>query len=405
MSRKKPIIIPFEQKIKYVARYWLKGESAYELGKEICQKKLTSARKYKCCLNHPGELRIYQWVEDFLRPIELKDDRKVEYKYCCTKKTEESLDKDKLIEKNRELEKLNKNKSKALKRKERENNDLKKLINILKEVFEESGVRIDKDKVMNKVKNNHLKVDKTKISNLLGFSRRSLYESTYKPKEKQEDPSLVNLIKKVHNDNFEVYGRPKLLWVVNQILAEMKQKRLSDYQLYKIMKQENISSQLASKNGRKDPKNTKFKAENLIKRKWKVDSPYKHLFTDITYLALPNNKYLYISVIIDTFNYQVLAWNASLELKEDLVIEMLKKIKVDIRDAIIHTDHGVHYSAHEYQEWIKNHGCSCSMSCLGNSLDNYPIEHHFSFLKRECLWRISSDKINIKLVNKLLDEY
>jgi hypothetical protein len=88
---------------------------------------------------------------------------------------------------------------------------LKKLINILKEVFEESGVRIDKDKVMNKVKNNHLKVDKTKISNLLGFSRRSLYESTYKPKEKQEDPSLVNLIKKVHNDNFEVYGRPKLL--------------------------------------------------------------------------------------------------------------------------------------------------------------------------------------------------
>jgi hypothetical protein len=47
----------------------------------------------------------------------------------------------------------------------------------------------------------------------------------------------------------------------------MKQKRLSDYQLYKIMKQENISSQLASKNGRKDPKNTKFKAENLIKRK------------------------------------------------------------------------------------------------------------------------------------------
>jgi transposase InsO family protein len=29
---------------------------------------------------------------------------------------------------------------------------------------------------------------------------------------------------------------------------------------------------------------------------------------------------------------------------------MLKKIKVDISGAIIHTDHGVHYSAHEYQE-------------------------------------------------------
>jgi transposase InsO family protein len=160
-----------------------------------------------------------------------------------------------------------------------------------------------------------------------------------------------------------------------------------------------------SKNGRKDPKNPSFKAQNLIKRKWKCNEPYKRLFTDITYLNLPNGKHLYISVIIDTFNYKVLAWNTALDLKENLVIGMLNKIKHKISSAIIHTDHGVHYSAHEYLEWLKAHDCQGSMSRLGNSLDNYPIEHHFSFLKRECLWKIPLKDVTLKLINKKLDEY
>jgi transposase InsO family protein len=33
-----------------------------------------------------------------------------------------------------------------------------------------------------------------------------------------------------------------------------------------------------------------------------------------------------------------------------MVMEMLEKINVDISQAIIHTDHGTHYTAHEYQE-------------------------------------------------------
>ncbi|MDR2829362.1 MAG: hypothetical protein LBV48_02090 [Mycoplasmataceae bacterium] len=67
----------------------------------------------------------------------------------------------------------------------------------------------------------------------------------------------------------------------------------------------------------------------------------------------------------------------------------MKKIKFDISYAIIHTGHGSHYSAHEYQELLKELKCYCSMSRLANSLDNYSIEHHFSILKREMLWKIN----------------
>ncbi|MDR1850638.1 MAG: hypothetical protein LBQ45_00720, partial [Mycoplasmataceae bacterium] len=73
--------------------------------------------------------------------------------------------------------------------------------------------------------------------------------------------------------------------------------------------------------------------------------------------------------------------------------------------AIIHTDHGTHYTAHEYQEWLHSHDCQCSMSRLGNSLDNYPIEHHFSNLKRECLWKIPVEERTVKQINRELDIY
>jgi putative transposase len=92
-------------------------------------------------------------------------------------------------------------------------------------------------------------------------------------------------------------------------------------------------------------------------------------------------------------------------LKENLVIEMMNKITIDISGAIIHTDHGSHYSAHEYQEWLKSKECLCSMSRLGNSLDNYPIEHHFGILKQECLWHIPFNKRTLTKVKKALDVY
>jgi putative transposase len=45
------------------------------------------------------------------------------------------------------------------------------------------------------------------------------------------------------------------------------------------------------------------------------------------------------------------------------------------------------------------------MSRLGNSLDNYPIEHHFSFLKQECLNFIKWNDRNFKNVYRNIKDY
>jgi putative transposase len=45
------------------------------------------------------------------------------------------------------------------------------------------------------------------------------------------------------------------------------------------------------------------------------------------------------------------------------------------------------------------------MSRLGNSLDNYPIEHHFSFLKHECLNFVKWNDRNFKNVYQNIKDY
>jgi hypothetical protein len=68
MQHKKRISISLERRINYIARYWLRGKSAYELGKEIYKKKLTNTGKYKCCPKHAGD---YVFIDDskiFLNP-------------------------------------------------------------------------------------------------------------------------------------------------------------------------------------------------------------------------------------------------------------------------------------------------------------------------------------------------
>ncbi|GHU50019.1 hypothetical protein FACS189459_3120 [Bacilli bacterium] len=46
-----------------------------------------------------------------------------------------------------------------------------------------------------------------------------------------------------------------------------------------------------------------------------------------------------------------------------------------------------------------------SMSRLGNSLDNYPIEHHFSNLKCECLRKIDISERTLSRIKSEMTKY
>ena len=97
-------------------------------------------------------------------------------------------------------------------------------------------------------------------------------------------------------------------------------------------------------------------------------------------------------------------WKISKNHDTSLAISNLKDaIKKYGVPKIIHSDHGYEYKSFKYIQFCKNNNIEISMSKIGDSLDNRPIEFFFSLLKRECL-RINKFKTLSKL-NDLISKY
>jgi len=122
--------------------------------------------------------------------------------------------------------------------------------------------------------------------------------------------------------------------------------------------------------------------DNVLERKFTHEAPYKTLLTDITYLKC-RNKFLYLSVIMDSNTSEVLAYKLSESLKIDFVLDTILELDYSIlhKDALIHSDQGVHYTSPKFSKLVSSIGLKQSMSRRGNCWDNAPMESFFGHFK------------------------
>jgi transposase InsO family protein len=128
-------------------------------------------------------------------------------------------------------------------------------------------------------------------------------------------------------------------------------------------------------------------APNIVERQFKSHGPRRILLTDITYIRL-NGAFCYLSVIIDAFTMQVLAFVLSASLEVDFVLETVKQLRRNHLHSlnattIIHSDQGCHYTSVKFRELIENSKLRQSMSRRGNCWDNAPQESFFGHMKDE----------------------
>ena len=120
--------------------------------------------------------------------------------------------------------------------------------------------------------------------------------------------------------------------------------------------------------------------------------PGEVLAGDITYLRLGANNFLYLAVVLDLFNREVVGWSMSKTMKTDLVLTALenamKKVGPDA-EVIFHSDRGSQYASEAYRKFLKNNNVLPSMSRKGNCYDNAYVESWFASLKKESLYRAS----------------
>ena len=129
-------------------------------------------------------------------------------------------------------------------------------------------------------------------------------------------------------------------------------------------------------------------SDNLLARKFEVNIPNRKWVSDITYIRV-GRVWLYLAVVLDLFSRKVIGWALDNHMRESLILEALK-MAVSCRDLendiLLHSDRGVQYRGHEYQQALKENGIRCSMSRKGNCWDNAVMESFFGRLKVELIY-------------------
>ena len=128
--------------------------------------------------------------------------------------------------------------------------------------------------------------------------------------------------------------------------------------------------------------------ENILNRQFHAEKGGQKWVSDITYLRTENG-WVYLTVVIDLYDRQVLGWALSLGLQAAVTtiaaLEMAVKNRVSENGLIFHSDRGVQYCAQSFRDALRR---SCptvrqSMSRKGNCWDNACAESFFKTLKRE----------------------
>ena len=129
-------------------------------------------------------------------------------------------------------------------------------------------------------------------------------------------------------------------------------------------------------------------APNIVDRKFTEYGARVVLLTDITYLNYGNKKRCYLSTVKDAFTREILAWQLSINMEEEFVLETIKMLlnnhKSELKtDTLVHSDQGIHYRVIPFKKLLEDSSLRQSMSRKANCWDNAPQESFHGHMKDE----------------------
>jgi len=144
---------------------------------------------------------------------------------------------------------------------------------------------------------------------------------------------------------------------------------------------------------------------NLLARNFKAERPNEKWVTDITYIWV-NGRWLYLAAVMDLCSKAIVGWSLANHMMDSLIkdaFEMAVSRRKTTDDLIVHSDQGVQYRSHDYQQMLLSYGCQLSMSRRGNCWDNAAMESFFSRLKVELVY--AEQLKNFEQAKLLIFEY
>jgi putative transposase len=173
--------------------------------------------------------------------------------------------------------------------------------------------------------------------------------------------------------------------------------------VYRLMKKLGIRSVIRKKR-RFFGKQASVVNPNRLERQFYAEAPLRKLVTDITYIRV-GARFVYLSVIQDLFNNEIVAWHLSERNDLALVTKTVDLLiqKADLTGVLLHSDQGFQYTSKSFNRKLTMLGMLGSHSRRGNCFDNACIESFFSHLKTEKIYLANPQ--TIAELEQIIHEY
>ena len=195
------------------------------------------------------------------------------------------------------------------------------------------------------------------------------------------DAQLLALLQAIHKEIKGAYGSPRM----------MRELRARDFPVSKerverLMRENGIRARHKRRyKATTDSRHAMPVAPNLLDRHFTPAAPDRVWTADMTYIWT-DEGWLYLAIVLDLFNREVVGWSIKARMTADIVVDALTMAWFRRKPApglMHHSDRGSQYASHDFQRRLKEYGMTCSMSRKGNCWDNAPTESFFNSLKNE----------------------
>ncbi|MHB8392246.1 MAG: IS3 family transposase [Acidobacteriaceae bacterium] len=222
---------------------------------------------------------------------------------------------------------------------------------------------------------------------VLKVSRAGYYQwcKTEVPRRQRANAELLKRTRALYTHYRGRYGSPRITRVLQREGYHCSRNRVA-----RLMRQDGLRARPKRRYVVTTTSDHRKASPNLLDRDFTVARSNQAWLSDITYVPIGRNAFLYVAVVMDLCTRKVVGLAMRDDLSRQLVIDALRQAIDRQRPKaglLLHSDRGVQYSADAYRAILREHGFRQSMSRKGNCWDNAPMESFFKTMKVELIYR------------------
>jgi putative transposase len=227
----------------------------------------------------------------------------------------------------------------------------------------------------------------TTMCRVLEVSRAGYYAWRARPlcERVKSDQILTDKIRAIHEQVKHRYGSPRVRMELQALGFSAGKHRVA-----RLMREAGVRATPRRRfRVTTDSTHQQPVVPNLVARQFDVAQHVRVNQTwvaDITYIPTAEG-WLYLAVLLDLASRRVVGWALSTRLTQELALSALRMALLHrgARGVVHHSDRGVQYASHAYQDLLDRADCTASMSRVGDCWDNAVVESFFATLTKELL--------------------